>query len=71
MAMVNTLAYYYVATIMSPGLVLHNFLRTQAGSATSNGREPKSCLGRVFNSKLGSFTLVYINISARHFVIMS
>ncbi len=23
------------------------------GSAISNGREPKSCLGRVFNSKLG------------------
>jgi hypothetical protein len=37
MAMVNTLAYYYVATIMSPGPVLYNFLRTQAGSATSNG----------------------------------
>ena len=24
-----------------------------AGSTISNGREPKSCLGRVFNSKLG------------------
>ncbi len=23
------------------------------GSATSNGREPESCMGRVFNSKLG------------------
>jgi len=23
------------------------------GSAKANGREPKSCLGRVFNSKLG------------------
>ncbi len=26
-----------------------------AGSAISNGREPKSCLGRVFNFKLGRF----------------
>ncbi len=24
-----------------------------AGSAITNGREPRSCLGRVFNSKLG------------------
>ena len=28
----------------------------QAGSAITNGKEPKSCLGRVFNFKLGSFT---------------
>ncbi len=27
----------------------------EAGSAISNGREPKSCLGRVFNFKLGCF----------------
>jgi LIM domain len=26
------------------------------GSAITNGREPRSCLGRVFNCKLGSFT---------------
>ncbi len=25
----------------------------KAGSAMTNGREPKSCLGQVFNSKLG------------------
>jgi hypothetical protein len=25
------------------------------GSAISNGREPRSCLGRVFNFKLGCF----------------
>ncbi len=28
----------------------------QAGSVTSNGSEPRSCLGRVFKFKLGSFT---------------
>ncbi len=28
----------------------------EAGSAMSNGREPKSWLGRVFNFKLVSFT---------------
>jgi hypothetical protein len=26
-----------------------------AGSVITNGREPRSCLGRVFNSKLGCF----------------
>ncbi len=28
---------------------------TKAGSAITNGREPRSCLGRVFNSKLSCF----------------
>ncbi len=27
----------------------------ESGSAITNGREPRSCLGRVFNSKLGCF----------------
>jgi hypothetical protein len=27
------------------------------GSAKGNGREPKSCLGRVFNFKLGPFVM--------------
>jgi hypothetical protein len=26
---------------------------SHSGSAITNGREPRSCLGRVFNSKLG------------------
>ncbi len=30
---------------------------TTPGNSISNGREPKGCLGRVFNSKLGSFAL--------------
>jgi hypothetical protein len=30
-------------------------LISQAGSAITNGREPRSCLGQVFNSKLGCF----------------
>jgi hypothetical protein len=30
-------------------------LRTSPGRAITNGREPRSCLGRVFNSKLGCF----------------
>ncbi len=35
--------------------VIHKSLRVrpQAGSAVTNGREPKSCLGQVFNSRLG------------------
>jgi len=30
------------------------------GSTKANGREPKSCLGRVFNSKLGHFAMYAI-----------
>ncbi len=29
------------------------------GSEKDNGREPKSCLGRVFNSKLGHFVVMH------------
>ena len=32
----------------------------KAGSAKVNGREPKSCLGRVFNFKLGHFVMYAI-----------
>jgi len=32
----------------------------QVGSEKANGREPKSCLGRVFNFKLGHFVLYAI-----------
>jgi len=30
-------------------------LQYEPGSVITNGREPRSCLGRVFNSKLGCF----------------
>jgi hypothetical protein len=30
------------------------------GSAKANGKEPKSCLGRVFNFKLGPFVMYVI-----------
>jgi hypothetical protein len=35
--------------------IIVSYLRVglKAGSAITNGREPRSCLGRVFNSKLG------------------
>jgi hypothetical protein len=33
--------------------VLPNLAESSAGSAITNGREPRSCLGLVFNSKLG------------------
>jgi hypothetical protein len=38
-------------------------LDLQLGSAKANGREPKMCMGRVFNFKLGSFVMYAI---ARH-----
>ncbi len=36
-----------------------------AGSAISNRREPKSCLGRVFNSKLGRIATLLCKCMAR------
>jgi hypothetical protein len=37
----------------------------EAGSEKANGREPKTCLGRVFNYKLGCFddmhVLIYVD----------
>jgi hypothetical protein len=33
--------------------------KDHTGSAKANGREPKTCLGRVFNYKLGCFEDVY------------
>jgi len=35
-----------------------------SGSAISNGREPRSCLGRVFNIKLGSLVSKQLNCIA-------
>jgi hypothetical protein len=35
---------------------LKNEHKVNAGSAISNGREPRSCLGRVIKFKLGSLT---------------
>jgi thioredoxin reductase len=34
---------------------LANQVSIQSGSAITNGRDPRSCLGQVFNCKLGSF----------------
>ncbi len=42
-----------------------SLINIQAGSAISNGREPRSCLGRVFNIKLGSFVSKQLNCMAR------
>ena len=39
---------------------MENDRHLEAGSAKANGREPKSCLGRVFNFKLGHFVLYAI-----------
>ncbi len=36
--------------------IISKVVINKAGSAISNGREPRSCLGRVFKFKLGSLT---------------
>ncbi len=48
-----------------PQRQVDTFLSVSAGSAISNGREPRSCLGRVFNIKLGSFVSKQLNCMAR------
>ncbi len=39
------------------------YLKTKAvmGGAKANGREPESCLGRVFCFKFGFFVIVFTN----------
>ncbi len=52
----NTLAYYDMATITA----VKSFAeQASAGSVKVIGREPKTCLGRVFNYKLGCFEDVH------------
>jgi hypothetical protein len=47
--------------------VIHNCNNiAQAGSAISNGRGPKSCLGWVFNSKLGHIAILHTKWKAWH-----
>jgi len=43
-----------------------HFEWTVAGSAISNGREPKSCLGQVFSSKLGHIAILHNKCMAWH-----
>jgi hypothetical protein len=42
-----------------------NFKNVATGSAISDGREPESCLGRVFDAKLGRIGK-YCKVSVRH-----
>jgi hypothetical protein len=41
--------------VMLSGVMLNVVAPGKAGNTKANGREPKSCLGRVFNFKLGCF----------------
>ncbi len=41
--------------LVFPGFWHNRTIHNGAGSAKTNGREPKSCLGRVFKFKLGCF----------------
>ncbi len=52
MGVENTLSYYDLAT--NTGVKV---LSIGSGRAKANGREPKSCLGRGSNSKLGRFAI--------------
>jgi hypothetical protein len=56
---------FYVAFLSTrtPGITTLG-IRTLAGSAKANGREPKTGLGRVFNFKSGCFDDVHILIYA-------
>jgi hypothetical protein len=43
-------------TVANLGIFTDEPLHVKSGSAITNGREPRSCLGPVFNFKLSSFT---------------
>jgi hypothetical protein len=45
----------FIMAIKSSIIQVPASLPANAGSAITNGREPRSCSGRVFNFKLGSF----------------
>jgi len=49
----NTILIIYTADFFFGG----GDVSVKPGSAEANGREPKSCLGRVFNFKLGHFVM--------------
>ncbi len=49
----------HVRTLSVPHSVrMRDYIYNNAGSVISNGREPKSCLGRVFNYKLGHIAIL-------------
>jgi hypothetical protein len=56
LALADTLVYYDTPKIISINGSTGPWTGS-AGSAISNGKEPKSCLGQVFNYKLGCFAL--------------
>ncbi len=41
-------------------VLVNKILAVEMGSVKANGREPKSCLGRIFNFKLGHFVMYAI-----------
>jgi hypothetical protein len=54
---------FYLTQTLSMSII--ESLWVGAGSAVTCRREPKSCLGRVFNSKLGCITALLSKCSAR------
>jgi len=52
----RTLQLFTINTNQFNSFKLETYLQ-KAGSAKANGREPKSCLGRVFNFKVGHFVM--------------
>ncbi len=63
-----TMALQIVVSLIdkSRGVIYNCNNIVQAGSAISNGRGPKSCLGRVFNSKLGHIAILHTKWVAWH-----
>ncbi len=58
MTLINTLAYYGTELITT----VTSFIRLKSGKVSA-GREPKICLGWIFNTKLDSFARKNINDS--------
>jgi hypothetical protein len=54
---VNLLYWHYTVQCLFCGALYNQWKCKKSGSAISKGREPRSCLGRVFNFKLCLFAL--------------
>jgi hypothetical protein len=48
-------------------IIKEKILFTKPGSTITNGTKPRSCLGRVFNFKFGSFTDNIVQHANDHF----
>ncbi len=55
MLVISSIFVYDCSALLEHVHIQYKSLEARKGKVKANGREPKSCLDRVFRSKLGSF----------------